>query len=274
MFGEVPSSWRVFVTCLRSLAISFEETELPGVTAEDQIFRGESAYRFLLEVACGLKSPIIGETEVFGQFRHFADAWKEKAAFFQNLYADVKSIRQVHLSHLGSQSYGSWVRKRLKSHETVHILGTGQLAQEILIWLKKQNAKITLHSRTPQMAKERLHKALGDAMDGVEVADFKNRTNLKKSVLIVASPLKAREIAFWLDGQKPSLVIDLRDDSSTDSLIVPKSVRLSDIFGEIESSRRQATDKVQKARAMVTDLAAKRFRSQTNRPFGWDDLCA
>jgi glutamyl-tRNA reductase len=46
------------------------ETEglLPPIV---EVFRGEQAYGFLLEVICGLNSPIVGETAVMGQFKEF-----------------------------------------------------------------------------------------------------------------------------------------------------------------------------------------------------------
>src|SRR3989475_6294583 len=34
-----------------------------------EVFRAQEAYRFLLEVICGLNSPIVGETAVMGQFK-------------------------------------------------------------------------------------------------------------------------------------------------------------------------------------------------------------
>ena len=36
-----------------------------------EVFRGQQAYEFLLEVICGLNSPIVGETAVMGQFKEF-----------------------------------------------------------------------------------------------------------------------------------------------------------------------------------------------------------
>jgi hypothetical protein len=36
-----------------------------------EVFRGQQAYRFLLEVICGLNSPIVGKTAVMGQFKEF-----------------------------------------------------------------------------------------------------------------------------------------------------------------------------------------------------------
>src|SRR5207253_8864098 len=80
--GRVPNvlnglEWR---TCLRrilflnqvdnrSLIAAVESDQLSPATLE--IYRGFDAYRFLLEVICGLNSPLIGETAVMGQFREF-----------------------------------------------------------------------------------------------------------------------------------------------------------------------------------------------------------
>jgi glutamyl-tRNA reductase len=270
LFSDTPESWRVFVTCLRSLAISFDGHETPNAQSTDQVYQHDKAYRFLLEVACGLQSPILGETEVFGQFRDFADGWTEQSAFFQNIYADVKNVRQTHLSHLGSQSYGSWVRKQVSSDRPVHIVGTGQLAQEVFIWLRKQNANIQFYSRDPERASARLTKSVGYP---VAVRDFSAGENFKKSVVVVAAPVSAQLVQNWMGKQRPHLLIDLREESNTNR-ISHVHFSLQDVFSEIEKGRHNASQKISQARQMIEDIVTKRFKSQTIRPFGWDDLCA
>ena len=270
VFGSTPDSWRVFVTCLRSLAISFEHREQIDPHSTDQIYKGDQAYKFLLEVACGLQSPILGETEVFGQFREFADKWSERTPFFQNIYADIKNIRQTHLSHLGSQSYGSWVRRQVSSEMPVHILGTGQLAQEIFIWLRKQNSNVRFYSRDPERAAARLTKAMNFE---AKVHDFSTINNLEGAAVVVASPLSAQLVEGWMGKQRPRLLIDLRDNSNTNR-ISNVSFCLNDVFSEIEKGRHHASHKISQARQMIEEIVAKRFQSQTIRPFGWDDLCA
>lgn len=262
--------WRVFVTCLRSLAISFDHQPLKELKSTDHVYRGEKAYRFLLEVACGLQSPIVGETEVFGQFREFADQWTERAAFFQNIYADVKNVRQAHLSHLGSQSYGSWVRKQVQTGTPIHILGTGQLAQEIYVWLRKQNTGITFYSRAHDRAELRLKNALNF---DVTVKELNSAGDISGAAVVVASPLSAKQIETWMGTCQPKLLIDLRDDSNTDR-VRGVSFCLQDVFSEIEKGRHHARHKIAQAHQMIEEMVAKRFQSQTIRPFGWDDLCA
>src|SRR5436190_7341524 len=55
-------------SCTTIEAIENGELNLPTV----EIFRGREAYQFLLEVICGLNSPIVGETAVMGQFKEFS----------------------------------------------------------------------------------------------------------------------------------------------------------------------------------------------------------
>jgi glutamyl-tRNA reductase len=273
VFRDLPGGWRTFVTCLRSLAVSFSHSALPPDLSEsDQVFRGSDAYRFLLEVACGLQSPILGETEVFGQFRRFAEEWPEHSAFFQNVFADVKVVRGEHLSHLGSSSYGSWVRKQVRDGETVHVVGTGQLAQEIQLWLRKQN-DVRLYSRNPVLATQRLVQT--PLAENLQIRDLASAASVEGAVVVIASPLTSAEISKWLGGQTPQILIDLRDDASIDLVACDApSFRLHDIFVEIEAGRTQAKEKVAAARHRIDQLVNKRFQSQVVRPFGWDDLCA
>src|SRR4051812_23076807 len=136
----------VWATCLRSL--KFGGTPDAG----DEFYTQQDAYRFLLEVICGLKSPIVGETEVFGQFKIFSQEWvkrePKRATLIQKLLSDAKAIRSRHLTGLGVQSYGSWVRGKL-THNRVHFLGAGQLAREIHPYLAKQQRDLAIHVREP-----------------------------------------------------------------------------------------------------------------------------
>ena len=75
----------------------------PGIRLE--------AYRLLLEILCGLRSPMVGETQVMGQFKAFLasldreHAWVNRVG--QRLLTDARDVRTRHLQGLGSRSYGS-----------------------------------------------------------------------------------------------------------------------------------------------------------------------
>ncbi|HEX6322489.1 MAG TPA: hypothetical protein VFZ36_02090, partial [Vicinamibacterales bacterium] len=86
-------SWR---TCLREVTFLDHGAD-PGAAGEP--LEGADAYGFLLETICGLRSPMLGETQVQGQFRAFlatlapADAsWL--GAIGRQLMADARVVRE------------------------------------------------------------------------------------------------------------------------------------------------------------------------------------
>src|SRR5262245_7763142 len=115
----LPAGVPVWRTCLREVTF-WEHPNDVAVTSDDPrpLVEGE-AYRLLLEILCGLQSPMLGETQVLGQFKTFlttldADqAWLSRLG--QRLLADAREIRTEHLQGLGSRSYGSAVRRHLES---------------------------------------------------------------------------------------------------------------------------------------------------------------
>src|SRR5438105_13482489 len=136
-------------TCLRRILFlnRFENSALIeaaenglAVSRGVEVYRGKEAYRFLLEVICGLNSPLLGETAVMGQFKEFClharcpdTPWGVLLRqFTSNILVDAKRVRHDCLQGIGSQSYGSLVRQHVKGMPTVAVLGAGKLAREIL----------------------------------------------------------------------------------------------------------------------------------------------
>lgn len=257
----------VWATCLRSLAFvkSLNDIELD---ARDEVYERDEAYRFLLEVVCGLHSPILGETEVFGQFKAFAPKWlgvqPEHSGLAQKVLADAKALRSKYLSHLGNQSYGSWLRKNVRT-EQVHILGGGQLAREILPYLTKQGKSVSLHVRNPQ--KIDFHEA--NAIHTIKSQNF------AEGALIIAAPLTAQEINEWLGERLPEQVFDLRDNSCADPINrCGDHHGLNAIFNQIEQNKARLMPVIEEVRAQISSCADKIAAQSLIRPQGWDDLCA
>src|SRR5689334_14654991 len=130
--------WR---TCLREVTFADDAAELDGRSADDAprpVLEGE-AYRLLLEILCGLQSPMLGETQVMGQFKAFLASLNREQNWLnrlgQRLLADAREIRTQHLQGLGSRSYGSAVRRYLSTTQHAVLIGTGKLAQEVLPFL-------------------------------------------------------------------------------------------------------------------------------------------
>ncbi len=300
-------------TCLRSLVLvptDFAETVSFGVE-EGEWLEDESAYRRLLEIICGLHSPLVGETEVFGQFKNaiqahiasidvksqmgtnsalevaFAATLRQWA---KALIEDVKLVRQKHLLDLGSQSYGSLVRREVRdlAKPQIEFLGSGQLATEILPWLMKAlktdeagSASVTVHARNLQKARERLETATSEP---IQFFSLENGPRAAASVepaatrvLIVAAPLASVEIAAWIRGVVHyDLILDLRGESRFDSLenlgLAKRLRALDEVFSMIESAREVAVIKKDAALNLIEERVEIRGATATHRPFGWDDV--
>lgn len=264
----------VWSTCLRSLA--FVRAEQIGALAQDgdEFYLREHAYQFLLEIVCGLHSPILGETEVFGQFKAFTTAWlqlePQRATLIQRIFQDAKIIRKQHLENLGIQSYGSWIRKNVKA-DRIHILGGGLLAQEVTPYLTKAGKEVFTHVRDPRKyaACEPAAAELGTTIRALSEQAFSG------GALIIAAPVSATFIKEWLREVTPSQVFDLRETADADPILLKtEEHRLSRIFQEIEATKNRLQPVIAKVREDIR-VCAEKFASQAIiRPLGWDDLCA
>lgn len=280
----VPGDFFLWRTCVRSMWIGFSNEATSTYQIQDfalDVFQDEEAYRFLLEVICGLRSPLLGETEVAGQFRNFyaslvdldsCDSSPEWKKLFANLMADLKTVRSKHLVGLGSQSYGSLCRRFLRPLSGVTLLGGGQLVQEILPWLIKDHKNVTAVAR-----REEGRISLREKFPSIEVISFQEKLSRSCEAVIVAAPLEAKVIESWIEAQeiKCRLVIDLREDSPSDRITGVESVlNLRDFFGLIEQNKFEIESKVKQAHHAILERTRDRFREQSLRPFGWDDVCA
>lgn len=272
-------------TCLRRIVLlnqAENRSLISSARAGCEIYRGKDSYRFLLEVVCGLRSPLTAETQVLGQFRDFCAKTKFPPTSWgwflrhltSDLMVDAKSVRRRHLEGLGSHSYGGLVRQHLKGIPSVALIGAGHLASEIVPWLIGK-AHLTLFCRNPLAA-----QPLVDKYPQIELEQFTTahagRSN-GETALVIAAPLTAREIEEWIELQPSRFVksLDLRADATCDAIRVSFPVLvLSEFFAAAKDDRSRITSQVAAAQAEI-ELAVERQADQARfRPFGWEDLCA
>jgi glutamyl-tRNA reductase len=272
-------------TCLRRISLLHKSNSAaPASTPYEnsEIFEGTNAYHFLLEVVCGLRSPLVGETAVMGQFREFCAKAKFPASEWgwflrrltSDLLVDAKRIRYRHLQGLGSQSYGGLVREHLKNIPSVFVLGAGQLAQEILPWLIGKTDVTVFYrnaSRADCLVQEYPQLRLAQLTTGA--AHFENRD----TAVVIAAPLKATEIENWIGLQPTPFVkaLDLRGEAESDPFNPSfPIVRLSEMFAALKCERPHVAARLAAARAEISNAAQRLAEQAQFRPFGWEDLCA
>jgi glutamyl-tRNA reductase len=272
-------------TCLRRIVLLHESESsalIPTLPKAAEIYRGQAAYNFLLEVICGLRSPLVAETAVMGQFKEFCARAKfpsnEWGHFLRHmtsdLLVDAKRVRSRHLEGLGSQSYGGMVRQHLKGVPSVIVLGAGQLAEEILPWIAGKT-DVTVCARNPQRA-----RALKEHHSEIKIAPFATNGALQESrptAIVIAAPINASDVELWMRAQSTPFVkvIDLRGEAETDPLRSSLPViRLSEMFAALQNERPKLAARVAAARDEIKKAAQRLIEQAQFRPFGWEDLCA
>jgi glutamyl-tRNA reductase len=253
-----------------------------AVAGSVEVYRGSEAYGFLIEVICGLNSPLLGETAVMGQFKEFCSharfldtpwGWLLRQ-FTTNVLVDAKRVRHDHLQGIGSQSYGSLVRQHVKGMPTVAVLGAGKLAREILPWLiGKTSAR--LFYRNWQHAKDLLNEYPELLLN--EYANDDAGWQQEETGLVIAAPLKASHVEDWVRLQSTtfSRCLDLRGDATADPITLPIPViKLSELFDALRTERQRLEGRVEAAREAIQLLVQRQTHQAQFRPFGWEDLCA
>lgn len=278
-----------FMTCLRHIVLAPVEVLnalVPQLGPNDSVLRGEEAYRFLLEVVCGLHSPLVGETEVNGQFKtavaNFgfpATPWgSHLAKTFKALFEDAKKVRETHLKDLGSQSYGSVLRREVRGLKELHILGAGHLVQEILPWVTKESLRITVHCRDLEKATQELAQKLDPAqMKRLRLSSIDAPVGLSEAeAFVIAAPVSSRWIRSWLPADaRLKVVADLRADSSVDRLSeFARVLELGEFMTRLERNQSLVQERKTHALGAIAKAALARARTVEYRPFGWDDVCA
>jgi glutamyl-tRNA reductase len=224
-------------------------------------------------MACGLLSKVKGETEVMGQFKKFIsilhkqDSWLKYAFNFEKLLAEVKRCRSGFLTDLGSQSYGSVVRKWIPEGAEVSLVGAGLLAKDIEPWLKNRN--VTVFSRSPAKAKT--------------ISSVKDLNLLQRAeFLVIAAPLENHSIQSLIAKSHCRHMIDLRaltqeQEAEVKSFCSQRNLQiftLTDLFSLIDSDRPEILKKVQMAEEALKKFVESLDAHLMIRPLGWEDVCA
>lgn len=259
----------VLRTCQRTLVLDFDHfpfnnSELPA----HELVTGSEAYLFLLETICGLKSKLIGENEIVGQFK---EAYKIYSAstikdtklllVLEKLFKDAKDVRTQYLIGISQKTYASLTRRHfIQKSKANHIvvIGSGALAEDLINQFKKK-AQVTICARNSEKVRElaELHK--------LNVIPWEDRMSLMHTPFI-ANTVGTDEILFGKDffsvwgNQSEKLFVDLGSPSSilTDLGLDEGVVRLNDIFNEGAIVEEQKENQIAQAKEAMVLITSKR----------------
>ncbi len=271
----------VWKTCLRQILFLDADAFPFDIEKEDQILRGEEALHFLLEVLCGLQSPVLGETEVLGQFKNYVQArrdegdplFSENQKWLQFLLVEVKRVRAEFVQGLGSNSYGSLIRRQTRSQQSMSLLGAGHLVSEILPWVAAKR-EVQVISRHPEKL-----QAFVDKWAHLKLENYTNLQSLKE-VLVIAAPLEDSQIMNLLEqhGHQVKFIYDLRGEKNHLPELAQKRdlqvIALSELFVQLEEFRKENLEKIQAIKNIISERVVQFMERSELRPMGWDDLCA
>ncbi len=261
----------VLSTCQRTLVLSLHEFPFEKIALSPyQLFKGQEAYFFLLETICGLKSKLIGENEIVGQFK---DAYKLYSSNMQKdtsllvilekLFKDAKDIRTQYLIGISQKTYASLTRRHLiQRAKATHvvILGSGSLAEDLINQFKKK-ATVSICARNSVRVNELARE------HGLKVIPWDQRHSLTTEPFI-ANTIGHQEILFnesffenWSTTNADRLFVDLGSPSviRTNLTLSEGVVRLEDIFNEGAVVEEQKREQITLARLAMQSITEKRL---------------
>lgn len=264
------TAWR---TCLREIHF------LPGhrIAFEPGVLTDQDAYTLLLEVVCGLRSPLIGETEVQAQFKEFLassaardNRWLKRLG--QRVLGDAKRIRHKHLQGFGAHSYGQLTTRHLIG-DRVAVIGTGALASEV-VRSAPVGAVVDLWGRSSERVLPTRPSGLSFSL--LADADAQAGSRHESTTLVIAAPVGPNDTSCVMSCYtNVANVVDMRSsDQQTAVATSSPVVLLGDLLAEAARLDVGGAPRVRAARSDIRDLAAAFVDTEQFRPFGWDDVCA
>lgn len=267
------SSAFVLKTCQRTLVLDYKLHSMNSIQAD---YQGRDAYFYLLEVICGLKSKLVGENEIVGQFKTAYKSYVKSElrnnyliTILEKLFKDAKQIRTDHLLGLSQKTYASIARKKIVNQaraSEVLVLGSGQLAEDLINQFKKKT--------TVYISARNLEKANKLAqMHDLHIIPWKN------SHLYLNFPYIANSIGFngellgdeffskWDSKFEDKLFVDLGSPSCINSELGLDNglMRLEEVFKEGAVHESHKINQIKNARSAMTKLTEKRYIHLQNK---------
>lgn len=267
---ELSGSTFILKTCQRTLVLAFgrypfTSNSLPA----HNLLTGSEAYLFLLETICGLKSKLIGENEIVGQFKEAYKIYSQSTLkdtklllILEKLFKDAKDIRTQYLIGISQKTYASLTRRHLiQKAKAAHVVvvGSGALAEDLINQFKKK-ALVSICARNTGRVQELAQ------IHNLNIIPWEELPNLTEQPFI-ANTIGAETVLFdeaffneWKLKNSQHLFVDLGSPSviRTELNSSEGVVRLEDIFNEGAVVEGQKQLQIELARAAMQEITSKR----------------
>lgn len=276
LFESLENTGLVLKTCLRSMLI-VDEAKLPEfgdvMDSHLKVYKGYDALDYTIKVMSGLESPVLGETEILGQFKKQILPQLESAENkkfrqpVQFILAMVKRIRTKHFVGQGAQTYGGLVRKILKSEDNVLFIGAGSFSESIYPWVKPHK-NIFFSVRDPKKYES------SEVFNEDVFFSLKERMPLTEAFsVIVCAPISSKDLKEHLSGAGVKTVVDLRENSDSDPLGINATevFTLGEVFKKISDNLNRKREIKESVELEIKDSLNKKLDKL--RPIGSDKSC-
>ncbi|HMW06493.1 MAG TPA: NAD(P)-binding domain-containing protein [Leptospiraceae bacterium] len=262
-------------TCMRTLYIGdirIFDLSQAQFSRHYEAYVGYEAYKLLLEIVSGIRSRLLGETEILAQFKetlknealpeHSLGDYLKKLR--DQIIEDSRKIRSGHLRFLGDQSYGGLANRYLKNTKEVTLFGTGNLAVKVLPWLLEKNRKVKVVGRNLEKLKDIASKfpVQIQTLDEYKVAD---------EAIVIAAPISMKE---WIPSfSEDKIIIDFREDDKKDDFSKNKNyISFEFMLNSLKAQEERNAELRKKLDVVIQELAAERENESINFIYGWEDI--
>lgn len=267
---ELSGTTFVLKTCQRTMVLAYDRypfvsQELP----EHSLQTADEAYLFLLETICGLKSKLIGENEIVGQFKEAYQIYSQSTLkdtkllhILEKLFKDAKDIRTQYLIGISQKTYASLTRRHLiqkAKAQAVVVIGSGALAEDLINQFKKK-AQVSICARNEARVAELARQHNLTVIPWSERHTLVNHPYIANTVGTDTILFDEDFFAEWSRKNPSHLFVDLGSPSviQTSMTLEEGIVRLDDIFNEGAIVEGQKQVQIELARAAMQEITLKR----------------
>lgn len=261
----------VLSTCQRTMILSYGSCSIINYSEVFDKKIGNEAYSYMLEIICGLKSKMVGENEIVGQFKnayksYMCSSMKDKKliSIIEKLFKDAKEIRSNYLIGLCQKTYSSIARKHIASihkAESVLILGSGQLAEDLINQFKKK-VEVYICARDTEKVAKLVSEHKIKSIPWGDIEKIKDFSFIANSIGFKGTLLDESFFQQWSTKHQQKLFVDLGSPSSIKtSLDYSQGVmKLQDVFQEGAIHETHKKIQLENARKALDGIVEKRQR--------------